>query len=89
MSFECGTIKTFSKVIGDVVGRFDFVDGDISFGNMGPKEMIFDQEMLGAVGDSLLSSQGQGTVVVFKGAGVDGGTKGMRKAEAARSQQWS
>lgn len=58
--------RTFLEVICPLFFGVDFQDGDIAIGDVAPKEVPHDEEVLRPVGDTLFCGEKKSAVVVFK-----------------------
>ena len=72
-AFENFSVEALGKVVCQLVCGGNLEHFDISVANMVPKEVPLNQEILGAVGNALLGSKQQCSIVVFKDAATNGG----------------
>jgi hypothetical protein len=56
-AFENFSVEALGKVVSQLVSGCNLEHFNISVANVVPKEVPFDQEVLGAVGDALLGSK--------------------------------
>ena len=65
-AFKNFSVEAFSLIVHQLVGCGDLEHLDISIANVLPKEVPLDQKIPGSVGDALLGSKQQCSIVVLK-----------------------
>jgi hypothetical protein len=72
-AFENFAVEALGKVVGQLIcGGNNLKHFNVAIKNMVPKEVPLNQEILGLVGDALLGSKQQCSVVIFKDAAANG-----------------
>ena len=66
--FKCLAIETFCEVVCPLFFGVNFQDGDVAIGDVAPKEVPLDEEILRPVGDTLFRGEKKSAVVVFEDA---------------------
>ena len=74
-ALENFSVEALGKVVGQLVSSGNLEHFDISVADMVPEEMPLNQEVLGAVGNTLLGGKQQCAIVVFKDAAANGRLK--------------
>ena len=77
------SIESFGKIIGPLLFRVDFQHIDLTTLYMTPEEVPLNQEVLGAVGDSLFGGEEECSIVVFEDTTLNGGLELRWKIETA------
>ena len=81
-AFKSFSVQTFCQDVSPLFFCVDLYNVNCAVANMGPEEVPFDLEVLGAIGDSLVGRHKKSTIVVFEDLTLNGWDEGVGKGEA-------